>query len=325
MAHTRRKRSSSPPNAWENVSINQAYLKHIHFRVRQLSSVTSQRPTPADLVGMGDGAARYVITDLTISFSSPTEPSSLRPLETPQWHRVDTDLYLHSLRRSAWLEVAKTEEQELTVDDLVITDVRITGQHPSPDQDSSWESRPGGIWLQRSKFPGDYRQSVTGVDVLFGADAVNPRPQWILSQQPLLLETQPEVPVARLTVQYGGMQLTPGGDRTPLRFKDDGKFEIVQISDTHMVAGVGVCNDAMDPNGEPLPKTKADPLTIDFVGSVLDVEKPDLVILTGDQLHHGILDSKTALFKIVAPFIERSIPFATVFGNHDDEGSYALS
>ena len=207
------------------------------------------------------------------------------------------------------------------MDDLVITDVRVAEQHPCPDQDSSWESRPGGIWVLRSKYTGDYRQAVTGIDVLFGVDAVDPRPQWNLSEQPLLLDTQPEIPVARLTVQYGGVQPVPGGDRTPLRVKEDGKFKIVQISDTHMVTGVGVCNDAMDPNGEPLPKSKADPLTINFVESVLDVEKPDLVILTGDQLHHGILDSKTALFKIVAPFIERSIPFATVFGNHDDEVS----
>jgi len=57
----------------------------------------------------------------------------------------------------------------------------------------------------------------------------------------------------------------------------------------------------------------------------LDVEKPDLVILTGDQLHHDIPDSQSALFKVVAPIIERSIPFAAVFGNHDSEGIHALS
>jgi hypothetical protein len=47
--------------------------------------------------------------------------------------------------------------------------------------------------------------------------------------------------------------------------------------------------------------------------AILDVEKPDLVILTGDQLHHDILDSQTTLFKVVAPIIERSIPWAAVF------------
>ena len=57
----------------------------------------------------------------------------------------------------------------------------------------------------------------------------------------------------------------------------------------------------------------------------MDAEKPDLVVPTGDQLHHDISDSQSALFKVVAPIIERSIPFAAVFGNHDSEGIHTLS
>ena len=49
-----------------------------------------------------------------------------------------------------------------------------------------------------------------------------------------------------------------------------------------MVTGVGVCNDAMDVNGQPLLKSEADPLNVSFVGGIMDVEKPDLVILTRD-------------------------------------------
>lgn len=287
---------------------------------------TSKAPTSANpLIRVGDGPASYVTTDLTISFSSPSDPPPTCPLNPPKWHRIDTDLFLHSLRRSAWLEVARTEEQELTADDLVITDIRVSGQNPNHGRDSLWESRPGGIWILRGHYTGESLQAVTAVDALFGVDAVDPRPQWVLAEQPLLLETQPEVPVPRLTVRYGRAQPVLGGDRTPLRIREDGKFKIVQLSDTHMVTGVGVCNDAMDADGQPLPESEADPLTVNFMGGILDVEKPDLVILTGDQLHHDILDSKTALFKVVAPLIERSISFAAVFGNHDDEGSYALS
>jgi predicted phosphodiesterase len=62
-----------------------------------------------------------------------------------------------------------------------------------------------------------------------------------------------------------------------------------------------------------------------FIRQILDIEKPDLVVLTGDQVHHDVLDTKTALFKVVAPIIERSVPFAAVFGNHDSEGAHALS
>lgn len=97
------------------------------------------------------------------------------------------------------------------------------------------------------------------------------------------------------------------------------------MSDTHMVTGVGVCKDAVDADGNFLPESEADPLTVNFIEKILDVEKPDLVILTGDQLHHDIPDSQSALFKVVAPIIKRSISFAVVFGNHVSEGIHALS
>jgi hypothetical protein len=165
---------------------------------------------------------------------------------------------------------------------------------------------------------------VTEVEVLFGIDAVDPRPQWALMESSLQLNARPEVPVARLSILYGRAKSRPDS-RATLRVKEDGAFKIVQISDTHMVTGVGICKDAIDAQGKNLPESEADPLTVDFIGKILDVEKPDFVILTGDQLHHGIPDSQSAIFKVVAPIIERSIPFAAVFGNHDSEGIHALS
>ena len=164
---------------------------------------------------------------------------------------------------------------------------------------------------------------IAEVDVLFGVDAVDPRPQWTLMRSPLQLNAHPKIPVARLSVHRGRAKPRPDA-RAALRVRGDGKFKIVQISDTHMVTGVGSCKDAVDAHGNHLPESEADPLTVQFIGKVLDVEKADLVILAGDQLHHDIPDSQSALFKVVAPIIERSIPFAAVFGNHDSEGIHAL-
>ena len=166
---------------------------------------------------------------------------------------------------------------------------------------------------------------MTAVDVLYGMDAVDPRPQWNLIRPPLQLDAPVDVPVAMLSVRRGRAKSNPGEPQTTLSIGDSGKFKIVQISDTHMVTGVGVCKDAIDGDGQPLPESEADPLTVKFLNGILDVEKPDLVVLTGDQLHHDIPDSQSALFKVVAPLIERSIPYAAVFGNHDAEGTYALS
>ncbi|KAK0333726.1 hypothetical protein LTR02_016780 [Friedmanniomyces endolithicus] len=92
-----------------------------------------------------------------------------------------------------------------------------------------------------------------------------------------------------------------------------------------MVTGPGVCKDASGSEGQPLSGFEADPLTVDFLENVLDAERPDLVTVIADQLHHDILDSQSTLFKVVAPMVDRSIPFAVVFGNHDDEGAHALS
>ncbi|KAK3366470.1 Metallo-dependent phosphatase-like protein [Podospora didyma] len=211
---------------------------------------------------------------------------------------LTTELCLYTSQQSAWLYVARANEEELAAEDLLVPP-------PNPSSGHSWESRLGGIWVLRSKFSGMIDQAVTEVDVLFGMDA-------------------PKVPVARLSVLHGRAKPRPNA-RAALRVREDSKFKIVQISNTHIVTGVGVCKDTIDVHRKYLPESEADPLTVNFIGRILDVEKPDLVILTGDQLHHDILDSKSTLFKVAAPIIERSIPFAAVFGNHDSEGIRALS
>ncbi|KAI1779696.1 Metallo-dependent phosphatase-like protein [Hypoxylon cercidicola] len=273
---------------------------------------------------MGCDNGHTVVTDLTISFCSPTDPPSICGLDPQKWHRIEKELYLHTARQTAWLHVAQAKEEDLTADDLVVTDIKISDLHPDPDSDNSWESRLAGIWVLRSNYSGDH-EAITAVDVLFGVDAVEPRPQWALIRPPLQLKAKPEVPVAQLSVRQGTAKPKPDTPRAELRIKEDGKFKVLQISDTHMVTGVGVCNDAMDAHRQPLPESEADPLTVNFLSKILDIEKPDFVILTGDQLHHDILDSQSTLFKVVAPLIQRSVPYAAVFGNHDDEGTYALS
>lgn len=90
-----------------------------------------------------------------------------------------------------------------------------------------------------------------------------------------------------------------------LRFCGEGSFKIVQFTDTHWKNG--------DPN---------DLQTTALMGSILDLEKPDLVVLTGDVLAgKDCEDSLESLARCATPMIEREIPWAMTFGNHDDEGS----
>ena len=65
---------------------------------------------------------------------------------------------------------------------------------------------------------------------------------------------------------------------------------------------------------------EADTRTLEFVGKILDDEKPDLVVLSGDQVNGDTApDAETAIFKYAELFIKRKVPYVTIFGNHDDE------
>ncbi|MBQ3150030.1 MAG: metallophosphoesterase [Clostridia bacterium] len=108
----------------------------------------------------------------------------------------------------------------------------------------------------------------------------------------------------------------PAGDVT-LSFSDDGKFKIMNICDIQ--------------DDYPL-----NPATVTFVCEALDAAQPDIVVLGGDNVElenahedgfhaEGPCDapycSNTKVFdQVVAPFVERNIPFTLVFGNHDSQG-----
>ena len=89
----------------------------------------------------------------------------------------------------------------------------------------------------------------------------------------------------------------------------DGKFKILILSDIH--------------NPEVMPVW-----TENFISYAMKTEKPDLVVLLGDNTYgycKGITDDKniTALRKIVS--LLGDTPFAVVFGNHDHEGFPEMS
>ena len=85
-----------------------------------------------------------------------------------------------------------------------------------------------------------------------------------------------------------------------LKFNADGKFKIVQFTDIHWKFG----NPKSDIAGERM-------------AEILDAEKPDLVVVTGDLIFAK--PATEGMKAALAPIIERGIPFAVTFGNHDDE------
>lgn len=85
-----------------------------------------------------------------------------------------------------------------------------------------------------------------------------------------------------------------------LKFKANGKFKIVQFTDVHWKPG----NPASEAAAERM-------------NEVLEAEKPDFVVYTGDVAFDK--PAKTCYERAFEPAISRNIPFAFMFGNHDDE------
>ena len=88
-----------------------------------------------------------------------------------------------------------------------------------------------------------------------------------------------------------------------LCFRPDGGFKILFLSDFQ---------ETYD---------EFDPRTLKGVNAVLDAERPDLVILCGDNCNGPAINSssdlKKYLSRMLEPFVARAIPFAHVNGNHD--------
>ena len=70
-----------------------------------------------------------------------------------------------------------------------------------------------------------------------------------------------------LAILLGSLQLASAQQQT-LRFNKDGKFKIVQFTDVHYIYN--------DPRSD---------ISVERINQVLDLEKPDLVLFTGDVIY----------------------------------------
>lgn len=90
--------------------------------------------------------------------------------------------------------------------------------------------------------------------------------------------------------------------QTSLQFKNH-QFKIVQFTDLHLING----KDFAEKNDS----------TYNLMRVVINEEKPDFVIITGDIVVSG---GAAQLWKeVIQPMTEARVPFAITFGNHDTE------
>jgi hypothetical protein len=156
-------------------------LLAVMFRVLDLLSVLSSKKATLSIpYHTATVVPHPVVTDLTIYIFSPTAPFSTCELDPRIWHRIEKELYLHTSQQSVWLYIKLANKEDLAAEDLVVIDVIVSELPPSTSFGRPWESQPGGIWVLKSKFSGAINQAVIEVDVRFGVDTVDPRPQWAL-------------------------------------------------------------------------------------------------------------------------------------------------
>ncbi len=93
-----------------------------------------------------------------------------------------------------------------------------------------------------------------------------------------------------------------GSETETISFDSDGNFRILHITDTHLE----------DYNVD---------ASVWAIGEACDTEKPDIVIITGDNVENcnDAAQTKILIDKLMNVFEERNIPVAVTFGNHDSE------
>ena len=106
--------------------------------------------------------------------------------------------------------------------------------------------------------------------------------------------------------------------KEPLRFREDGTFRILQLSDLHLV------DPEMDDDPDPSIPQAHEAKTFTVMETCIEKTQPDLVVLTGDnvcgyweEMTYGYLQK--IIGRIIAVVAKRNIPLAVVFGNHDSE------
>lgn len=106
--------------------------------------------------------------------------------------------------------------------------------------------------------------------------------------------------LAGLLLLAAGISTLGYAQKAALKFNTDKKFKIVQFTDLHVKW--------QDPRSD---------VAFERMNQVLDAERPDLVVFTGDIIYSApALDNMRNVLKTVS---DRKIPFAIVFGNHDNE------
>ncbi|KAF6761672.1 phosphatase DCR2 [Ephemerocybe angulata] len=206
-----------------------------------------------------------------------------------KWVRVWPNLNAEGGYMSGYLNLyyRRTRRQDVEL----ITDIKLLPDQEQPSSDPEadhWHMTAGSMTHEEKQ------NLITELDVNYGDD------------EPPTTEKMGRVQSTRISIRRG-VHLPP--QAPPLHFSRDGKFKVLQVADLHYSVSQGVCRDTLLS-----PCVNSDNLTNTLIGHMLDVEKPDLVVFSGDQLNgQGTSwDGKSVLAKFAKAVTERKVPWAAV-------------
>ncbi|KAH8832657.1 Metallo-dependent phosphatase-like protein [Flagelloscypha sp. PMI_526] len=260
-----------------------------------------------------------------------------KPPSTPEkdairgkWVRVDADLNLEGGAFVPWLHIyyRRTRRQDVNLVDKIL----LLEEHKEPEdiQSGGWKKADMSVrnglkdvehvylWYHVGKTAAEMNEQekanlITEIDILYGEDI--PWYGFEKLEPPAIPFVKGRLEAIHVTTRRGVKQAPKA---PPPHFSRDGKYKIMQIADLHFSVDQGECRDVTIPDC-----VHSDNRTSTLISHILDQEEPDLVIFSGDQLNGQGFSwhPRSVLAKFAKALTERKrpIPWAAVFGNHDDE------
>ncbi|KAI9247344.1 Metallo-dependent phosphatase-like protein [Sporodiniella umbellata] len=231
------------------------------------------------------------------------------------WERVEKDLNKGvMIGMSVYLFYQREKNQPSVTDVVIILNDQTTPEgYQKVDVNLNSVTLRGDViylWYKTGKTE---EQPITQLAIEFGEHPITPFGwQKIPTNLNSANEGQDGFGEPTFLYFYRSYQELPTAHR--LQFDQQGQFKILQLADLHITNEQGECRDVLSEVS-----CKGDQTTLDYVQRVLEKEKPDLVIFSGDNINaEGVTDARAATFKFANPVIQKKIPWAVIFGEEDD-------
>lgn len=102
-----------------------------------------------------------------------------------------------------------------------------------------------------------------------------------------------------------------------LTFKSDGSFKLLHVSDVHYEIPSSELSGCQDIYPSQLPCNNKN--STSFLQWLIEVEKPDLIVHTGDIIDWATYPSTKGMDEYYGVSISNYLPWAASLGNHDDD------